>query len=80
MTQTPKGDSRQSVLTGPFASVEAEHPFREVLELACPQEARSLEPPDWTLALEAQFYLASPVVWLLFARLGAGVGSASSWR
>jgi peptidoglycan/LPS O-acetylase OafA/YrhL len=35
-----------------------------------------LNPPDWTLALEAQLYLAYPIVWLLFARLGGWRGLA----
>ncbi len=41
-----------------------------------PATFAGLNPPDWTLAIEAQLYLAYPIVWVLFARLGGwrGVG------
>lgn len=41
-----------------------------------PATFAGLNPPDWTLALEAQLYLAYPLVWLLFARLGGWCGLA----
>ncbi len=39
-----------------------------------PATFEGLNPPDWTLALEAQLYLAYPLVWLVFARLGGWRG------
>ena len=39
-----------------------------------PATFSGLNPPDWTLALEAQLYLAYPIVWLLFARFGGWRG------
>lgn len=39
-----------------------------------PATFAGLNPPDWTLALEMQLYLAYPLVFLLFARFGGWIG------
>src|SRR6185295_14085679 len=39
-----------------------------------PTTFTGLNPPDWTLALETQLYIAYPIVWVLFARLGGWRG------
>jgi peptidoglycan/LPS O-acetylase OafA/YrhL len=52
---------------GALAEVFLVHTFH-------PATFEGLNPPDWTLSLEAQLYLAYPVVWLLFARLGGWRG------
>jgi len=40
-----------------------------------PATFEGVNPPDWTLALETQLYLAYPIVFFLFARLGGWRGA-----
>lgn len=45
-----------------------------LLHTLSPTTFEGLNPPDWTLAVEAQLYLAYPLVWALFTRLGGWRG------